>query len=114
MGGGRRRLDFRPGDVCFHPGGVVNRVQVLVAKISGDGDDRVSVPELRSKLLDRGEDCSGASPYEQVIISNERQTRGDRSVFAHGHDLVRIGEVCKRWTDAGADPRDVSCAGRAL
>ena len=97
----------------FYPGRVINRVQVLFAKIRGYGDDGVSARELRSKLLDGGQDCSGASPNKQVIISNERKTSFNRFFFADCYNLVRIGEVRKLWSHARADARDVSFARRA-
>ena len=110
--GSQRPLAFRGNDILY-PGRVINSVQVLFAKIRGYGDYRVSARELRSQLLIGGEDCSGASPDKQVIISNERKTGFNRLLFADDYDLIRIGEIRKLWPYARANARDVSFPGRA-
>ncbi len=110
--GPRGPVIFRYNDFLY-PGGVVNSVQVLFAEIRGYGDYDVAAAELGSELLYSGQDCSGASPNKQVIISNERKTSFNRSFFLHCEDSIRIGEVRKLWSHTRANARNVSFAGPA-
>ena len=110
--GPRGPVIFRYNDFLY-PGGVVNSVQVLFAEIRGYGDYGVAATELWSELLYSGQDCSGASPNKQVIISNERKTSFNRSFFLHCDNSIRIGEVRKLWSHTRANARDVSFAGPA-
>jgi hypothetical protein len=110
--GSRGPVIFRYNDLVY-PGGVINGVQVLFAEIRGYGDYGVAATEFWSQLLYSGQDCSGASPNKQVVISNERKTSFNRFLFFHRDDSIRLGEVCKLWSHARANARDVSFAGSA-
>src|SRR6516225_11276030 len=108
-----RRLVAIRRDDLRHPGRVVNSVQVFLAEISRHSDDGLATPKLRSQLLHCGQNRSGASPNEQMIISNEGKTGFDSLLLRHRHDSVRLGEIRKGGSYARPDAGDVSLCGRA-
>ena len=84
--GSRGPVIFRYNDLLY-PSGVINGVQVLFAEIRGYSDYGVAATEFWSQLLYSGQDCSGASPNKQVVISNERKTSFNRFLFFHCDDF---------------------------
>ena len=107
------RFTFSRNDVLHHPGRVIDSVQILFAEIWVYGDYRVPACELRSQLLDSGQDRSSAAPDEQMIIPNESKTGFDRLSFRYCDNSVRIGEIRQLRSHTRPDAGDVSFAGRA-
>ena len=95
-------------DDILYPGRVVDRVQILVAEVRGDGDDGVAWRELRGQLPHGGEDASSASANKQMIVAHERQARFDRRRFVDLDDPVRIGQVREFRPQTRSDTGNVS------
>src|SRR6516225_2647060 len=106
------RFTFSRNEV-LHPGRVIDSVQILIAEIRGYGDYGVPACELRSQLLDSGQDRSGAASDEQMIIPNESPTGFDRLFFCYCYNSVRFGEIRQLRSHTRPNAGDVSFAGRA-
>jgi hypothetical protein len=95
------------------PRRVIHRVQILVSKVGGDGNNDVTRSELWSELLDGGQHRSGASADKQVMISDERKTGVDCGRLVDCDYSIRMRKIGERRPHAGADARDMPFPGRA-